>query len=223
MFLFQRWVTKYIIFYLNLGTKRHKGFIPATEGKENIFSFIFWLFRNDGSEYRESQSTFITHTHRHTHLDVVLPQVGDDLRLVIVEDFEQDGPSLAVLLQQEQTAVPVLGGGGGAAVLRNRTLIWNTAAHTHKGDTHTHTHTHTHRERMISPQYKKRLIYNSVWRTAGFIYRYKPLLATMCADQSAEAAWVSAAGTCACVHTHTRMRPCTCRCERVRSAASWSS
>ncbi len=85
-----------------------------------------------------------TWTDTQTHLDVVLPQVGDDLCLIFIEDLEQNGPSLAVFLQQEQTAVPVLGGGGGTTVLRNRTLIWNTA-------THTHTRTHT---QIISLQYK---------------------------------------------------------------------
>lgn len=53
----------------------------------------------------------------HTHLDVVLLEVGDDLFLVVIEDLVQNGPSLAVLLQQEQAAVPVLRGGGGTAVL----------------------------------------------------------------------------------------------------------
>lgn len=68
----------------------------------------------------ESRHTIVKETVNllsQTHLNVVLPQVGDDLRLVLIEDLEQNGPSLAVLLQQEQTAVPVLRGRGGTAVL----------------------------------------------------------------------------------------------------------
>lgn len=41
------------------------------------------------------------YTVKNTHLDVVLPQVGNDLSLVFIEDLKQDGPSLAVLLQHK--------------------------------------------------------------------------------------------------------------------------
>ena len=60
---------------------------------------------------------FILVTDTETHLHVVLSEVGDDFCLVVIEDLEENGPSLTVLLKQEKTAVPVLRGRGGTAVL----------------------------------------------------------------------------------------------------------
>lgn len=97
-----------------------------------VCEFLYFRGLAPGAATSLSNKQLITFvTNIQTHLDVVLLEVGDDLCLVFIEDLEQDGPSLAVLLQQEQAAVPVLRGGGGTAVLRHRTLIWNTATHTH--------------------------------------------------------------------------------------------
>lgn len=46
--------------------------------------------------------------HPHTDLDVVLLQVGDDLLLVVIQDLVENSSPLAVLLQEEEAAVPVL-------------------------------------------------------------------------------------------------------------------
>ena len=95
--------------------------------------------------------SFSPHTHTHTHtlvsvqtwmwfssrLDMTLSWSSfRTLYKVLNEDLVEDGPPLAVLLQQEEPPVPVLWGGGCAAVLRGQTLVRNTNAHIY---THTHT------------------------------------------------------------------------------------
>lgn len=54
-----------------------------------VISWVFWV------------NIYIYIYLHHTHLDVVLSQVGDDLSLVFIENLKQDGPSLAVLLQHK--------------------------------------------------------------------------------------------------------------------------
>lgn len=99
-----------------------------------------------------------THTSPHTDLDVIFSEIRNDLFLVLIENLVKDGPSLTVLFQQEQTAVPVIRRGRGTAILWHRGLRWNAG---------THADTVTPEENPCSN------IYHS-----AFMYRWKSLLDT---------------------------------------------